>query len=178
MTQNNPTIFASTIGLIGDWANDRNLVKGSTPKAQFFKFVSETGEWAEAIVTGDRREIIDGIGDAMVVLTIIALQLGADILELYDNTPATKYASTDLMLFSVQGKLADALAKGQDDKAKALIGEMVLSLVRTSYRCATDINTALLMAYNDIKDRKGIMFEGVFIKESDPRYEELVKASL
>ena len=30
------------------------------------------------------------------------------------------------------------------------------------------------IAYNDIKDRKGIMSNGVFIKESDPAYSSII----
>ena len=30
-------------------------------------------------------------------------------------------------------------------------------------------------AYNDIKDRKGVLFNGVFIKESNPSYKETLE---
>ena len=30
-------------------------------------------------------------------------------------------------------------------------------------------------AYNDIKDRKGVLYEGVFIKESNPAYKEALE---
>lgn len=56
------------------WAADRNLVQGSTPQAQFCKLIEEIGELAEAISKARRSDVPDAIGDAMVVLTILAAQ--------------------------------------------------------------------------------------------------------
>ena len=33
------------------------------------------------------------------------------------------------------------------------------------------IEECLEAAYNDIKDRRGVLFEGVFVKSTDPQYE-------
>jgi NTP pyrophosphatase (non-canonical NTP hydrolase) len=92
---------------IRGWAEERNLIKGSNPQAQMVKLMEEIGELASGIAKDDQQKIMDSIGDAVVVLTIIAAQRGAELEGCID------------------------------------------------------------MAWDDIKDRKGKMIKGVFIKESD-----------
>lgn len=92
---------------IRQWAEARNLIAGSEPRAQFLKLIEEVGEIAHGMAKGRPEEIKDGIGDSIVVLTILAAQLG----------------------FTVEECIA--------------------------------------AAWEEIKDRKGRMVDGVFIKEGD-----------
>jgi NTP pyrophosphatase (non-canonical NTP hydrolase) len=91
--------------LIRNWARERNLIEGSNPMAQTVKLLEEVGELAAGVARSDGHKIIDSIGDAVVVLTILAEQIG----------------------FSIEDCVA--------------------------------------MAWEEIKDRKGKMVDGVFIKE-------------
>lgn len=92
---------------IRGWAEARNLVDGSTPEKQFVKLQEEIGEFAAGIARKRPGAIMDGIGDAVVVLTILAAQHGVTIEECIDA------------------------------------------------------------AWDEIKDRKGRMVDGVFVKEAD-----------
>lgn len=87
------------------WAQDRNLIEGSTPKDQLCKLVEEVGELADGIGKTDVNEIADAIGDCAVVLTILAAQYSLDF-----------------------------------------------------ERCVE-------LAYREIKDRRGRMVDGMFVKE-------------
>lgn len=98
-----------------EWSNDRNIIKGSTPLTQYAKCVSEIGELGDALLKGNKDEVEDAIGDALVVL------------------------------------------------------------INISAICQTDINTCLEKAYNQIKDRKGIMWQGTFVKETDENYPRILK---
>lgn len=71
----------TTYNSVLTWAEERNLVKGSTPPAQFVKLVEETGELASSI--GKKRDPKDDIGDILVVLTILAAQHGLTLSECY-----------------------------------------------------------------------------------------------
>lgn len=73
--------FNKLEALVRDWAEARNLIKGSDPKSQFLKTVSELGELADAINKNDKAEQIDGIGDVLVTLIIVAEQLGLTLTE-------------------------------------------------------------------------------------------------
>ena len=93
--------------LVEQWASDRNLILGSTPEAQLKKLYEEVGEIEDALLDGDNEALIDGIGDCLVVLTILAKMTGYT--------------------------------------AEYCLGE----------------------AYLEIKDRRGRMIDGVFVKEAD-----------
>jgi len=61
------------------WAHARNLVEGSSTDKQFLKLIEEVGELAEGLAKSRPAAIVDGIGDAVVVLTILAAQVGVQI---------------------------------------------------------------------------------------------------
>ena len=93
--------------LISNWAHKRNLVEGSDPHRQLTKLLEEVGELASVVAKGNREKVVDSIGDAVVVLTILAEQHDVNIEDCIDA------------------------------------------------------------AWNEIKDRKGKMVNGIFVKESD-----------
>jgi NTP pyrophosphatase (non-canonical NTP hydrolase) len=71
--------------LIRNWAEDRNLIKGSDLKSQFVKLIEEAGELANSIAKHDYAEFADAIGDMVVVLTIMAAQNGMQIEDCIDG---------------------------------------------------------------------------------------------
>jgi NTP pyrophosphatase (non-canonical NTP hydrolase) len=64
---------------IREWAEARNLIEGSNPQAQMVKLMEEIGELAGALARDNQDGVLDGIGDAFVVLTILAKQRGLEI---------------------------------------------------------------------------------------------------
>ena len=76
---------ASHFDLIRTWANDRGLYDDGDPKTQALKLTEEVGETCRAILKGDMPEIIDGIGDCVVVLTNLAELTGTPIEECIDR---------------------------------------------------------------------------------------------
>ena len=64
---------------IREWADERGIYKNGDSKTQFIKLQEETGELARAILKKDRAELIDAIGDAVVVLTNLAALEGLKI---------------------------------------------------------------------------------------------------
>jgi len=58
--------------LIRDWAEERGLYANGDPKTQALKLVEEVGETCKAILKEDYEEVVDGIGDCVVVLTNLA----------------------------------------------------------------------------------------------------------
>ena len=74
-----PECEISQFDLIRTWANDRGLYDGGDPKTQALKLVEEVGETCRAILKENTKEIIDGIGDCVVVLTNLAELTGTPI---------------------------------------------------------------------------------------------------
>jgi len=54
------------------WGEKRGIVQNSDSKTQLLKAFSEMGELADAITKRDRDGIIDGLGDVLVCLTMVA----------------------------------------------------------------------------------------------------------
>jgi len=71
--------IVSQFDLIRLWARDRGLYNGGDPKTQALKLVEEVGETCRAILKDDTKEIIDGIGDCVVVLVNLAELTGTPI---------------------------------------------------------------------------------------------------
>lgn len=101
-----PSEIEGIFPLIRQWARDRGLEKAD-PTKQMLKLMEETGELAEGMAKSREAQVVDSIGDIIVVLTVLCLQLG-------------------------------------------LTPEYCLDL-----------------AYQEIKDRKGKMLNGVYVKAED-----------
>jgi phosphoribosyl-ATP pyrophosphohydrolase len=65
--------------LIRLWAETRGIYKDGDTKTQYVKLQEEAGELAKAILKKDQPEIIDAIGDCVVVLTNLAALEGLKI---------------------------------------------------------------------------------------------------
>ena len=58
------------------WAKERDLLKTENQWKQLAKLSEEVGELSRAMLKKDITEQIDALGDSVVVLTILAKQLG------------------------------------------------------------------------------------------------------
>ncbi len=65
--------------LIRDWADARGIYKLGDSKIQYVKLMEEAGELAQALLKNDEPEVIDAIGDMVVVLTNLAKLRGHNI---------------------------------------------------------------------------------------------------
>jgi|TARA_R110000822_G_scaffold48453_5_gene127612 NTP pyrophosphatase (non-canonical NTP hydrolase) len=70
-----------------------------------------------------------------------------------------------LKLVQELGELSDSVCKGKDIADD--IGDMIVVLINIAERNNITIFDCLDRAWSDIKDRKGTMRDGIFIKEGD-----------
>ena len=70
-----------------------------------------------------------------------------------------------LKLIQEAGELSDNICKGRDISDD--IGDMIVVLLNIAERNNVTLEECLEQAWNDIKDRKGKMVDGIFIKEGD-----------
>lgn len=66
---------------IREWAKDKGIFQQGDSKTQTIKLFEEAGELSKAILKNDEKEIIDAIGDCVVVLTNLAALRGYTIEE-------------------------------------------------------------------------------------------------
>lgn len=64
---------------IRQWAKDKGIIDNADTKTQFLKLMEEIGELCIAIQKNDRPELIDAIGDCVIVLTNLAAIEGLNI---------------------------------------------------------------------------------------------------
>ena len=135
--------------LILGWAKDKNITREECIPMQKLKLIEEVGEIANAIVKNKKEEQADGIGDAFVVLTILAKQNGEEFeaVDIYSNFEDTE--------------LADLLAMIIYSEYNVDFG-VFLELCK---RLNLNILDCVSSAWNEIKDRKGRTEGGVFIKD-------------
>jgi NTP pyrophosphatase (non-canonical NTP hydrolase) len=68
-------------------------------------------------------------------------------------------------LVQEMGELSDSICKEKDVRDD--IGDMIVVLLNIAERNNVTLEECLDQAWNDIKDRKGRMVDGIFIKEGD-----------
>ena len=166
------------IAKIEQWAEDRNIIKGSKPIDQAMKLFSEFGELADNV--GKGRDCRDDIGDVFVVLTIMCKQLNKPIrvtgVEYLTATLQSGNTSPKSIVASLAVFLSSFVSSAEDGES-CDVGSILASLINLShYYSICSFEECVTIAYNDIKDRKGLMHNGVFIKESDPAYVPVVAA--
>lgn len=66
---------------IRTWAREKGIYEKGDLKTQTIKFYEEAGELAKAVLNEDTEEIIDAIGDSIVVLTSVAYFAGLNVEE-------------------------------------------------------------------------------------------------
>ena len=71
--------------LIRNWAAVRGIYEGGNSHTQYVKLQEEAGELAKALLINDKPEIVDAIGDMVVVLTNLAYLEGFNIEDCIDT---------------------------------------------------------------------------------------------
>lgn len=71
--------YAQTEMKIIQWAEARKILPNATSQTQLLKTMSELGELADALIKGDRAGVIDGLGDVLVTLIIVAAKEDLDL---------------------------------------------------------------------------------------------------
>lgn len=75
----------NTFVKIREWADAKGIYESGDSKTQYVKLMEEAGELAQAILKEDEPEVIDAIGDMVVVLTNLAKLRGHNIEDCIDS---------------------------------------------------------------------------------------------
>ena len=148
--------------LVLQWAHDRDIIEGSDPMRQLLKTYTEAGEMVDAARKIDIDEYVDSIGDQWVTI-VIGMEMGGVLYQdaLDAAREINRPASTDDIVLSTS-LISDGMLKQDKPRLCQGYGEY-LSVLRS----LPDFHDGVAAAWNTIKDRKGKMVNGVFVKESD-----------
>lgn len=72
-----------------------------------------------------------------------------------------------MKLLEESGELASGVAKINEPLIKDSVGDIFVVLTVLCLQLDIDIEECIDLAYNEIKDRKGKLIDGVFVKEED-----------
>ena len=152
---------------VQQWFVDRNLYEAN-PVKQFLKLMEESGELFEGIAKDKSELIYDALGDIQVVLIGLEQQIknGAQI-------SANQQELELLLMVSSLGNIAQKLYAHichNETQIPLIKSDLMFldSVVSTVSFCnGTTAENCLEEAYEVIKDRKGKMIDGVFVKEED-----------
>ena len=164
--------------LIVQWAHDRNIIEGSSIYDQTKKLVEEMGEFFNGINKGKPAVIVDSIGDMAVVLTILEAihyrEQGSPIefrnhlnmkgsIYLEGEVVTIEKTEADIAMLT-SGMLTDAVRYDQRNTIDIIEG-LWDALYHYTKLTHIDLYDCVKSAYDEIKDRKGKLVDGVFIKD-------------
>lgn len=152
---------------VQQWFIDRNLHEAN-PVKQFLKLMEESGELFEGIAKDKPELIFDALGDIQVVMIGLEQQIknGAQIsanqqeLELLLMVSSLGNIAQKLYSHVCHNETQTPLIKSDLMFLDSVISTISLYNETTSEKCLDE-------AYEVIKDRKGKMIDGVFVKEED-----------
>ena len=149
---------------VEQWSAERGL-NTADPNKQRLKLWEEFGELNAAIARDNRKDAIDAIGDMLVVMIIYKQQLGHDSNDVF----YPRKDNVDLISRLDDTSLIDCIGRGISDSQSCIevLGMVTENLTVLAYRLSTNLEECLAAAYDVIKDRKGKIINGVFVKESD-----------
>ncbi len=160
---------------IEHWAEERNLINGSNPHKQFIKLMEEFGELCAGISKNKKDLIIDGIGDCFVVTVIMCKQLNEDHYALKQGYIDSEFSTENneficIRLSQILGDLSSALIYKENtylNKFYETFYKISYFLNKIALNENTNLENCITAAWEQIKDRKGKMINGVFVKEED-----------
>lgn len=158
-------LMEELIKKVEEWSKERNL-DTADPNKQRLKLWEEFGELNAAIARDNRDDVMDAIGDICVVLIVYCTQKGYySIYKLFEfdieNYDFLKRLETPALIDYTAYEILHLRNFIQSTN------DIVNRLSVIAERYDMDLEECLQSAYDEIKDRRGKMINGVFVKESD-----------
>lgn len=173
------------VPLIQEWAKKRDIFDKSTPFDQLLKTHEEVGELIKACYDNDRPAIQDAIGDVMVTLINYCYFIGEDFIfavKLSESRYCQTLLRTNLRhAIKTNEALTIILIEEDYQREVPILKKQIIHIVAmliANLHCIallenTTLEECLNIAYNEIKNRKGKIINGKFIKNgktNDTKY--------
>jgi NTP pyrophosphatase (non-canonical NTP hydrolase) len=78
-------IFEDLEEMVLGWADKKGIFENSSDVRQFDKLAEEVKELQDALLADNQEEVVDAIGDCLVVLTVIAKMRNTDLASCYES---------------------------------------------------------------------------------------------
>lgn len=157
--------------LVLNWATEKGILENPNPLKQAIKTSEEVLELQCAILDNNEKEIKDAIGDIIVTLIIQCEMHYVDFLKCYiDAGKSQSEYSLILNIFTfslvLESRVNTMKYHIRDSKfSKYLVTSIISHIQIISIHFGFDPKECLQLAYSEIKDRKGKMINGTFVKD-------------
>lgn len=155
--------FSTYQPLVIQWAEERNILAEVTPKKQLLKTYEEIGELLEAIEDNNLPEIQDAIGDV-----IISLIIYSEMKKI--NIPKYSNRISEILPYPIKDSIYALMSSFNKLYHESGFKQYCFSEIfeELNYLCRfykLNIEDCLESAYHTIKDRKGTISNGQFVKD-------------
>ena len=164
------------VPLIQEWAKERGIFDKSTPFDQLLKTHEEVGELIKACYDNDKPAIQDAIGDTMICLINYCHFIELDVIKKIKQAVELSLPELDIIsrvmeVYSSLGRLISINMRNEGEKLSKPSEIRVFSIAYCLHEIAllenTTLEECLNIAYNEIKNRKGKMINGKFVKDEE-----------
>lgn len=185
--------FSQCVAKVIGWSTDRGILENGRWDSQGTKLYEEDGEAATGVGKNKKRLIVDGIGDALVVLVNVLELIGSDaamMSHIYNQVRDQQTVIDNPHYFFHKMRLhltqaVDVVYEAHNVESpkridKGVLDEVQLTVITSNVHDAINYANLLArvyhysleecfsLAWDEIKDRKGFLnADGIFIKEAD-----------
>ena len=162
------------VPLIQEWAKEREIYEELTPFDELLKAHEEVGELIKACYDNDKPAIQDAIGDVMVTMINYCYFIELDVIKHIKQAvelSVTGYYTISYVMnaHNALGRLISLYMWNEGKKISEPSGLRVFSILHylncIAHLEGTTLEECLNIAYNEIKNRKGKIINGKFIKD-------------
>ena len=162
------------VPLIHQWAKEREIYEQLTPFDELIKTHEEVGELIKACYDNDKPAIQDAIGDVMVTLINYCYFIKMDAIKHIKQAvdlSVTGYYTISYVInaHNALGRLISLYVWNEGKEISEPSGLRVFSILHylngIAHLEGTTLEECLNLAYNEIKNRKGKMINGKFVKD-------------
>ena len=162
------------VPLIHQWAKEREIYEKLTPFDELLKTHEEVGELIKACYDNDKPAIQDAIGDVMITMINYCYFIELDAIEYIKQAvdlSVTGYYTISYVInaHNALGRLISLYMWNEGKEISKPSGLRVFSILHylncIAHLEGTTLEECLNIAYNEIKNRKGKIINGNFIKD-------------
>lgn len=162
------------VPLIHQWAKEREIYEQLTPFDELLKTHEEVGELIKACYDNDKTAIQDAIGDVMITMINYCYFIELDAIEYIKQAvdlSVTGYYTISYVMHAhnALGRLISLYVWNEGKEISKPSGLRVFSILHylngIAHLEGITLEECLNIAYNAIKNRKGKIINGKFIKD-------------
>lgn len=162
------------VPLIQESAKERKIYEELTPFDELLKTHEEVGELIKACYDNDKPAIQDAIGDTMICLINYCHFIELDVIKKIKQAVELSLPELDIIsrvieVYKSLGRLISINMRNEGEKLSEPSEIRVFSIAYCLHEIAllenTTLEECLNIAYNEIKNRKGKMINGKFVKD-------------